>query len=237
MGLAVESSDEGAVWAGGIEMRHKGEDGMSAGPARSVDPRFGTSRSWPLWARWAASMLLLFHLASQVVIQFAPQPASLVETSLAGWFSPYYELFDLGHAYRYYAPEPGPTPVIRARLRFDDGRPDLELRLPDRDLSPRLRYQRHLNLANHLFVDFQGSRPHEHGPGEAGHPGRPSRWAASYARHLCRAYSGCVQVSLYAQRHLLPGLDMVYREGLPDFDDERFYEVPVLIGEYSCDDF
>lgn len=188
---------------------------------------------WSLGAKWVVSVVLVWHLASQLVVQFAAQPASMLQRALAVPFESYYAAFDLGHSYRYYAPEPGPTPVVTARLTFDDGRPETEVRLPDRSLSPRLRYQRHLNLANHLFDDAHLGHDHERGDDHE----RGSRWAASYARHLCRTNPGCKSVALFVQRHLLPDLEMVYREGVPDVDDERFYEVPVLIGEYSCDDF
>lgn len=191
----------------------------------------GEPARWPAGARWLVSGLLAFHLASQLAVQFAAPPSSPLEQALAAPFGRYYDVFDLGHAYRYYAPEPGPTPVVTARLTFDDGRPEREIRLPDRSLGPRLRYQRHLNLANHLFNDAHLGHDH----GREGRGG--SRWATSYARHLCRTNPGCKTVAIYAQRHLLPSLEMVAREGMPDIDDERFYEVPVLIGEYSCDDF
>lgn len=206
--------------------------GREAGRRPEAAPTAGTG-GWSAAAKWSVSGLLAFHLASQVVVQFAAQPASLVERALATPFEPYYGLFDLGHSYRYYAPEPGPTPVVTARLTFEDGRPEREIRLPDRSLTPRLRYQRHLNLANHLFDDAHLGHDHDRGPdGERG-----SSWAASYARHLCRSNPGCIKVALFAQRHLLPSLELVYREGVPDVDDERFYEVPALIGEYACDDF
>jgi hypothetical protein len=194
---------------------------------------------WPGWAKWVVSGFLVWHLSSQVAAQLSAQPSSGLERAVADLFAPYYEGLDLGHAYRYYAPEPGPTPIVQARLTYGDGRPDVEVRLPDRDLAPRLRYQRHLNLANHMFNDSMQARAHEHEhpPDQPPHEPNPGRWAASYARHLARIHPGAKTVSIYTTRHLLPNLADIAREGIPDVDDERYYEVLTLIGEFPCDDF
>lgn len=195
--------------------------------------------SWPRWACRLVSVALVWHLTSQLVAQLSAQPASRLETSMVGLFAPYFEVFDVGHAYRYYAPEPGPTPIVLAKLRYPDGREE-EIRLPDRGLTPRLRYQRHLNLANHLYNDFVNTRArgrsHDGSPSPAVEEGS-GRWAASYARHLSRSHPGCETIALYATRHLLPDLEEVAERGIPDVDDERYYEVPILIGEFACADF
>ncbi|MFO0960889.1 MAG: hypothetical protein U0800_26200 [Isosphaeraceae bacterium] len=197
---------------------------------------------WPRWACRLASIALVWHMGSQLAAQLAAQPASRLETAAAGVFLPYFEFLNVGHSYRYYAPEPGPTPIVLARLRYSDGREE-EIRLPDRGLTPRLRYQRHLNLANHLYNDFLQSRAreqdHDHPPGAPPHSHEqgPGRWAASYAHHLSRSHPGCETIALYATRHLLPDLEEVAARGIPEADDERFYEVPVLIGEFACADF
>ena len=125
---------------------------------------------------------------------------------MAQAFAPYHQWIDQGYAYRYYAPEPGPTPVVTATLHFTDGRPDATVRLPERGLKPRLRYQRQLALANHLAVDFEQARL------QTG-DGRRSRWAASYARHLCKTHPGCAGVTLFVQSHLIPDPERV-REAL-----------------------
>jgi hypothetical protein len=160
----------------------------------------------------------------------AAQPCSLLERAIAERFALYFDLFDQGYAYRYYAPEPPPTPVVIARLEFADGRPEEIVRLPDRGLRPRLLYQRHLSLANTLAADFRAARA----------AGQESRWAPSYARHLCRA-RGCKRVVLTLQYHQIPDPARV-REALSergagsvDLDADEFYTAPERIGEYSCD--
>jgi hypothetical protein len=179
--------------------------------------------------------VLLFHVAAILAGAFAAAPSSKLERDVVRLFAPYHQVIDQGYAYRYYAPEPGPTPVAIARIRFGDGRPEEEIRLPDRRVKPRLRYQRQLALANHLSDDF-------HAAAMSG-DGRRSRWALSYARHLVKANPGCASVTLFVQSHLIPDPEEVLRElNAPgatsvDLDAEQFYTAPERIGEYLCDDF
>ncbi len=189
---------------------------------------------WPSWKRRLVSALLAFHLIALGVAAASAPPASALERVLASAFGPYYGLVDQGYAYRYYAPEPPPTPVVTATVRFADGRPEAIVRLPRRGLRPRLRYQRQLALAFHLFSDFEEARR------EAG-DGSRSRWARAYARHLAKAWPGCATVTLSAQMHLIPDPRRVQQAastpGAPrlDLDAEEFYTAPERIGEFSCD--
>ncbi len=95
--------------------------------------------------------------------------------------------------------------MVEARLRFDDGRPEQIVRLPDRATRPRMLYQRQLHLANHLFEDHLAARNappgHNHGQGV---------WARSYARHLCKT-TGCASVALYVKLHQIPDLERTLR--------------------------
>jgi hypothetical protein len=178
------------------------------------------------------SALLGFHLLAMLAVAFSGAPASPLERSLVAPFEGYVELADLGHVHRYYAPAPPPTPVVTAELRFEDGRAET-VRLPDRGVRPRIRYQRQLALANHLFNEFRMASADPHGR-------RPSRWGASYARHLCDANPGCTGVTIRVQQHLVPDLvrlrAMTPGAGrrLPDVDDERFFTVPEVVGDYPC---
>jgi hypothetical protein len=110
------------------------------------------------------------------------------------------------------------------------------VRLPRRGLRPRLRYQRQLALAFHLFSDFDEAR-------RVAGDGSRSRWARAYARHLAKAWPGCATVTLFAQMHLIPDPSRVQEAastpGAPplDLDAEEFYTAPERIGEYSCDAF
>jgi hypothetical protein len=99
--------------------------------------------------------------------------------------------------------------------------------------GPRLRHQRQLALANALFSDFQEAK-------QSGVPGSECRLGMAYARHLCATHPGCRSVTLHAQEHLIPDIELV-REKLsakeaPPFDlfDEALFAAPQWIGDYTC---
>lgn len=192
------------------------------------------SGGWPFWARGVVSLVLVGHLTAIVAAALATPPMSPLQRMIADQFAGYYQVLDQGYSYRYYAPEPPPTPVVEARLRFDDGRPEKTIRIPDRSARPRMLYQRQLALANHLYAEHAASRglPFDRRP--------PLTWGLSYARHLGRIH-GCSEVALYGSLHLIPPVERV-RQSLEgpesarlDLDAEEFYSVPELIGEYPCD--
>ena len=188
--------------------------------------------AWPPWARRVASCLLVFHLAAILSGALAASPSSPLERAAADLFGIYHQAVDQGYGYRYYAPEPGPTPVVTATIRYADGRPEETVRLPGRGVWPRLRYQRQLALANHLVADFEEAR-------RATGDGARSHYARSYARHLVRSRSGCASVTLYAQSHLIPDPEEIAearRTNKPlDIDAEGFFTAPERIGEFPCD--
>jgi hypothetical protein len=182
--------------------------------------------------RRLVSAALIFHITAVLAGAWAAPPSSSVERWAAQLFEPYFQAVDQGYAYRYYAPEPGPTPVVTATLHCADGRPDESIRLPRRSIWPRLRYQRQLALANHLTTDFGQARQ---GTGD----GSKSAWARSYARHLAQGRPGCATVTLYTQAHLIPDpnqvLDVLRSKRSFDLDAEEFYTAPERIGEFPCD--
>lgn len=186
--------------------------------------------NWPPWSRYLVTAVILFHLGALLAGSFAKEPASFLEKGMAGAYAWYFQAIDQGYSYRFYAPEPGPTPVVTATIRHPDGREE-SVRLPDRKVKPRLRYQRQLALANHLVAAHR----------EAGAHGEASLYARSYARHLARTHPGCTTVTLFTQDHLIPMPGQVLAKveaGVPvDLDDEEFYTVPERIGEFPCDAF
>jgi hypothetical protein len=172
------------------------------------------------------SVGLVFHLAAMVAIALAGRPASTLEAALAEPFAPYAELIHQGHTHRYYAPVPPPTPIVTAEVRDAEGRVVARRRLPDRATRPRLRYQRELALAYHLFADHQ----------LAASAGRRGIWGPSYARHLLARTPGGVSVTLWVQQHLVPDLVRLRGEGPIDPDDEQFYTVPEVVVRYPEED-
>jgi hypothetical protein len=208
----------------------KTDTSATAGPG-GVDVQ-----GWPAGVRWLVSGVLIFHLVALVVGAASAHPSSLLERSLAAGFAPYFQVIDQGYAYRYYAPEPPPTPVVTATVHYDDGRPDETIRLPRKETFPWLLRQRQLALANHLFNDVQAAQ-------FEGGDASQSRWGRAYARHLAKLRPGSARVVLHAQMHLIPDvqrvrgiLDAPGSRGV-DLDAEEFYTTPERIGEYPCDAF
>ncbi len=194
-------------------------------------PHSKKTAEWPEWKRWLTSAALLFHFAAMLAVALAGNPASEIQRAFAGLFANYVEFTGLGSVHRYYAPAPPPTPVLTAEIQFRDGRLH-QVRIPDRSIHPRLRYQRQLALAFHLYGEYQRAAHDPAGP-------QPSRWGNSYAQHLFAENPGATKVTLRAQQHLIPDLVRLHElshQGIsPDLknDDESFYTVPELVGEYS----
>jgi hypothetical protein len=204
--------------------------------AAQLAPSDSAPWSWPVWARVVVSVVLIFHIAAVLAGALGVPPSSPLEQSVAGWFTAYYDLVDLGYSYRYYT-EPPPTPVVTATIQFGEGRPDETVRLPGREVAgPRMRHQRQLALANALFMDVHEARERT---GNAS----TSRLARAYARHLCLTRTGCRTVTLHLQHHLIPDLDQVREAtrlaGAPPFDlfAESLLTTPEWIGDYPCEGF
>jgi hypothetical protein len=205
---------------------------MDSGKFDTVGKSYGPGKTWPRWARVTVTLVVLVHAWAIWVGGWSGPPSSPLQNELAEGFRGYYDLIDQGYSYRYYAPEPPPTPVVTATVRYPDGRTD-EVRLPDRATRPRMLFQRELALANALYAEVEGARH------EGGDPGQ-GPWAQSYARHLGKSHPGAGSVSLSVQMHLIPDPARVNQQlratgRAPDLDAPEFYTVPERIGEYPCD--
>ena len=155
--------------------------------------------TWPVAARVLVSLALLFHATAILAGVWASAPSSGLERSLADLFLPYNQTIDQGYSYRYFAPEPPPTPVLLATLIAADGRELETIRIPERGISPRMRYQRQLAIAREMAVSLEESRRDPHH--------RPAFWGPSFARELGGRNPDCVRVRLLIQQHLIPNLE------------------------------
>ena len=182
------------------------------------------------------SLAILYHIAATLAGSLAVHPSSEIERQAAQFFRCYYELINQGYGHRYYSrldttvdshnPRPWATPVIIAEMEFDKpqgGTNSEVVRLPSSERPlVRLRHQRQLDLAYHLASD--------------------PRWAASYARHLCKT-RGCQRVTVYTQEHRIPDLAVVReaaigrRATIIDLETESTYGPRVKLGEFRCTDF
>jgi len=193
---------------------------------------FASSRGWSPLARRLVSAALLFHCASVVAGVFGVPPFSNMQRGIKEFFLPYHEWLDQGYSYRYFAPEPPPTPILIAKLIDKDGRTLQEVRVPERGITPRMRYQRQLAVATALAIEVDQSR---------NSPDHPAPfWANSFAKSLGRRNPACVRVELFQEIHLIPDLgrirDAILRgEKPPDLDAPEFYSARDKIGDYACD--
>lgn len=172
----------------------------------------------------------MFHITAILLAALAAAPSSPLVFRLAMGFSWYHQLIDQGYSYRYYAPEPPPTPVVEARLIDADGRPMQTLRIPERGSWPRLRYQRELALANSVYREWRET--------ELSEAADRGVVASAFARHLGRVY-GCAQVEFFIVMHAIPPLGEVQQElaegaSTVDLDADRYYETPQWVGVFPC---
>lgn len=107
------------------------------------------------------SVLLLGHLIAILIPPFSLQSAGPAGSSPASdalhrVFHPYIQAAFLDHGYAFFAPNPGPSHLIRARMTFADGREPVEETFPDLKAQwPRLLYHRHFMLSEQLNSQYQ----------------------------------------------------------------------------------
>lgn len=119
----------------------------------STTPCDPVVRTWPVAARWLASILLVYHVAAMFVSPWVVPPTSVLAARLQPWFAHYQTLLYLNHGYRFFAPNPGPASVVIYELEFADGS-RREALFPDRSAInrdyPRLMYHRWFMLSESL---------------------------------------------------------------------------------------
>lgn len=153
-----------------------------------------TTTTLPGWLRRVVSLGIALHLTALVVAPLAVGPTSPLWQQVWTAFRPYLDVMNLNHGYHFFAPEPGPSHLVRYELRFDDGRIEQGLFPSVQQHSPRLRYHRHFMLSeflNNLAIDDS----------------RRELFTAvtrSYAEHLQHEHRAA-EVTLTLRRHYVPG--------------------------------
>jgi hypothetical protein len=190
-------------------------------------PELRTKPRWSLALRIAVSLVIAFHVFAVFVGPWAmPQQASPLAADFGSVLRPYVDALYLNNGYRFFAPEPGPSHLIRYELKLADGR-EVKGQFPDHKVNrPRLLYHRYFMLS-----EFANTLNIENGPPEAEVVFK--LYVRSYARHLAIKYDA-KQVKLTLVRHLLPGIDAV-RRGEMKLDDPRLYE-ELPLGTFSGDE-
>lgn len=134
---------------------------------------------------------------------------SAVARSMTRVLDPYIDIMNLRNGYAFFAPEPGPSHLVRYRIEFDDGRPPLEQTFPDRDRHwPRLFYHRHFMLSEQLNAAYvppippEGVNDQEMKRYRRARDAYVARWN-SFERHLLNRYGG-KSISMVRVRHQPP---------------------------------
>lgn len=134
-----------------------------------------------LASKWriVVSILLAIHIAAIFMPPFMLQASGPGGTSPVGEaamdvLQPYIDIAFLNHGYAFFAPNPGPSHLVRARMEFDDGREPIEETFPDLKVQwPRLLYHRHFMLSEQLTAQYQ---PPQLPPEISREPDLAERW-------------------------------------------------------------
>jgi hypothetical protein len=183
---------------------------------QSMSPRSPQGIPLPAWRRAALSVLLLVHLLAVFVGPWAmPPQGSELATSAARLLAPYLQATYLDNGYRFFAPEPGPSHLIRYEATLPDGQV-VEGIFPKRgEQWPRLLYHRYFMLSEFAyslesragFLAEEIERTPGAGPVLQQQAERASKlsedYAKSYAHHL-RAALGASEVRLYIRTRRIP---------------------------------
>ena len=176
----------------------------------------GKTTGWPLRWKVLASLALVYHLGAVFMPPFTLQTApvrgvgSPFAEAVMDLFSPYVDALYLNHGYAFFAPDPGPSHLLRAELEFADGRPPVVEILPDRNRHwPRLLYHRHFMLSEHLTSSFVPPRPPEgvaqdsaeYESWRAARTMYEQRWAA-FENHLLKKH-GADRIKMTRVEHTL----------------------------------
>ncbi len=168
------------------------------------------------------SVLVVIHVGGVFLGPFAmPPQTSELGATLAGVYRPYVDALSLANGYRFFAPEPGPSHLVRYELTFDDGTTRQGV-FPSRDEhKPRLLYHRYF-----MMSEFLNTIANPDGPRD-----RLDAYAKSYAQHLLHEHDASV-VKLFLVRHWVPRMEEV-RAGRK-LSDKVLYEEQT-IGTYRRD--
>jgi hypothetical protein len=166
--------------------------------------------------RYCINVWVVLHFTAIIAAAGSIGPAPGYVLKVWWVFHPYLEFLFLNHGFNFYAPEPSSSMIMEFEAVRADGS-TVTGQIPDRALRPRLLYQRHLLLTEHIsLAPIDDRRP----------------WYQSYARHLCRKY-GAAKVHLTLVSHMPMPMEMVRNGGR--LDDPITY-TKLDLGEFSCDE-
>lgn len=120
--------------------------------ATATDDRGKFELPWSGRTRFWVSLVLAAHLFCVVLAPLAAvEPRSGLAMDLQSMVYPYTQAMFLQHGYRFFAPEPGPSHILKYELTTRDGK-KVAGHFPDRNGHwPRLRYHRWFMLSETIF--------------------------------------------------------------------------------------
>lgn len=173
----------------------------------------------PRKKRWV-SALLLFHLLAVVTPALASYPSSHLTRTLFWYLHPYIQIAFLDNSYKFFAPEPSASNLIRYELEFADGTRQGGVFPNLNEHWPRLLYHRHFMLSERVGNGMPMTQDVRPGDPLPEIPPQVQVYIDSFAKHLLAAHHAN-QVTLYCRRHVLPTPEDIMRGR--KLSDERFY--------------
>lgn len=180
--------------------------------------------------RAIASVFIAYHVSAIIVAPWSASPSSSLAQTAAIPFQPYLQLGYLNHGYHFFAPEPGPSHLVRYELEMPDGSVKKGT-FPDKnEHQPRLFYHRHFMLTEFLMQfppDEKSMRQWEKQPDWRLQQVTEGQrvLATGYADHLLHKHDA-KRVKLYLVRHDFPS-PMDVEAGMK-LDDPQLYREKLL---------
>ena len=122
-----------------------------------AQPLGGLSRR----VRWVVSLLVLLHLTAVFWAPFTfacrvgADSSSPFADGLMPYLRPYIAMMYLDHGYFFFAPNPGPSFLVKYKVEYSDGRPAVEGVFPNlSEQRPRLLYHRYFMVSTALNNSF-----------------------------------------------------------------------------------
>lgn len=190
---------------------------------------------WPLWVRIVASGFLVTHITAVFAPPFhfltmglGSQEASPVAGGIAAAVRPYCDFMFLQHGYAFFAPDPGPSHLLRCHVETAEQPNGFDIIFPDRTKQwPRLLYHRHFMLTETLNSNWVPASLPAETPADA-----RQRWQAaranydrlwkSYERHLTKKF-GATSVNMTRIEHSQPRPDEFSNGTIKSLDQKELY--------------
>ena len=198
-----------------------------------------TSSPWSRTAKIVASLAIAFHLLCVFVGPWSsPPPSTQLSRDIGSLLSPYIKFMAIDNGYRFFAPDPGPSHLVRYELRYPDGSKKSGTFPNRQEHWPRLLYHRHFMLSETIFT-LAGplleapaitTMSQEERVSFERRKRQVDVLQEDVAQYLLNQHPTAERVRLYSQLHeILSPSDVL--QGRP-LDDPTTYE-EFMLGEYS----